>query len=67
MVEQMDVWRTANVLIRAHGDEAALIAAQQADALLAQGDVEGQRVFKAIVEAIAELQRASLREREKLN
>lgn len=56
-IAQVDVWRAANVLVKQHGDDAAIIAAQQADALLAKGDVEGQRVFKEIVRAINELQR----------
>ncbi len=56
MKAKIDIWRAANVLVKQHGEDAAIIAAQRADALLAEGDVEGQRVFKEIVKAINELQ-----------
>jgi hypothetical protein len=39
------------------GEDAALVAAQRADELLAEGDVEGERVFKMILEAVRDLQR----------
>jgi len=57
MVEPIEIWRSANILIRQHGDDAALAAAQRADELLAAGDVEGARVLQAVVRAIGELQR----------
>jgi hypothetical protein len=31
MTSDLDIYRTANVLIREHGDEADLVAAQRAD------------------------------------
>jgi hypothetical protein len=40
----IDIWRAANILIKSHGEDAALVAAQRADELLAEGDVEGERV-----------------------
>ncbi len=43
--------------MKQHGEDAAVVAAQRVDELLAQGDTEGQSVFKRIVEAINELQR----------
>ena len=67
MTSDLDIWRSANTLIKQHGDDAALIAAQHADELLAKGDLEGQRVFKAIVEAINHLQRTSPKEGELIN
>lgn len=36
---------------------AVLVAAQRADVLLARGDVEGEKVFKVILEAVRALQR----------
>ena len=48
----------ANLLIKRHGGpDAAVIAAQPADELLASGDVDGQVIWKRIVEAILELLR----------
>ena len=56
-IADIDVWRAADLLIKRHGEDAAIVAAQRADELLEAGDVEGQIVFKRIVEAINELQR----------
>jgi hypothetical protein len=33
MVEDIDIWRTANLLLRQHGHDAPLIAAQRRDRL----------------------------------
>ena len=43
-------------MMKQHGEDAAFHAAKRADALLADGDVEGQIVWKRIVAAIHELQ-----------
>jgi hypothetical protein len=67
LVAEVDVWRAANVLIRAHRADAALVASQRADTLLAEGDVEGERVFKMILVAIKELQREKPAEGEQVN
>jgi hypothetical protein len=66
-IAQVDVWRAANALVKQHGEDAVIIAAQRADALLAEGDVEGQRVFKEIVKAINELKRTKPDEGERKN
>lgn len=40
-----DIWRAAAILIQRHGaPDAALVAAQRADELLAKGDGEGQEI-----------------------
>ena len=44
MTSNLNIYRTANVLIRKHGDEAALEAAQRADAMLEKGSLDGKRV-----------------------
>ncbi len=67
MISDLDIWRSANILIEQHGDDAALMAAQHADKLLAEGNIEGQRVFKEIVKAINELQRNKPGESERVN
>lgn len=56
MTEDIDIWRAAQLLVKRHGADAAMIAAQRADELLAQGDLEGQRIWKRIVGAMCELQ-----------
>jgi hypothetical protein len=47
MIANRDPYRTANVLVQQYGTEDALVmAAKRADALLELGDVDGQRVWK---------------------
>ncbi len=45
MTANLAIWRAANVLVKEYGDEALLIAARQCDALFANGDVDGERVW----------------------
>ena len=59
MVDEIDIYRSANLLIKQHGDEAAIFAARQADACLEKGDLDGKVVWLAVIEAIKELQDAS--------
>ena len=60
MTSDLDIYRTANVLIREHGEDAALEAAQRADAMLEKGAIDGQRVWKRVLKAINEIQREEL-------
>ncbi len=43
MTSDLDIFRTASVLIREHGEDATLDAAQRADAMLEKGSLDGQR------------------------
>jgi len=38
-----DIWRSANLLIQQHGEDARIHAAQMADKFLEEGDIDGQR------------------------
>ncbi len=60
MTTDLDIYRTASVLIREHGEEAALEAAQRADAMLEKGDMEGCATWKRVLGAVEELQRAEM-------
>ena len=51
----LDIWRAANILVKRRGADAAMVAAQRADELLAAGDVEGCAVWKRILAAVDEL------------
>jgi len=51
-VSDLDIWRAANLLIKRHGADAEIMAAQRADEMLTAGDVEGQLVWKRILLAI---------------
>jgi len=57
----------ALLLLKRHGSDAAIVAAQRADECLESGDVEGQRIWKGIVEAILELLRGKPDEGERVN
>ncbi len=53
--------------MKRHGADAAIVAAQRADALLDAGDIEGKIVWKRIVAAVNELQRRERRPGEAVN
>jgi triphosphoribosyl-dephospho-CoA synthetase len=57
VIDDPDIFRAATLLIDKHGDDAALRAAQRADELLEDGDVDGTVVWRRIIDAIEELQR----------
>ena len=57
MVDDPDILRAAKLMIDQHGEEAALQAAQRADKLLKDGDLEGSVVWRRIAAAIEELWR----------
>lgn len=59
MTSDLDVWRAANLMMKRYGRDAAIVAAQRADELLAKGDVEGQIVWKRIVLALVEWEKAA--------
>ena len=56
VVEEIDIYRSANLLIKRHGDEAAIFAAMQADACLEKGDLDGKVTWLAVIKAVEELQ-----------
>ena len=64
MTSDIDIYRSAAVLVREHGQGAALEAAQRADELMAEGDMDGRAVWHRIERAIEELQRKERREGE---
>ncbi len=57
MVTDLDIYRSAKLLVDEHGDTAAIEAAQQADALLDAGDLDGAAVWRRIVRAVRGLLR----------
>ena len=60
MISDLDIWRSANELIKQFGDTAEIEAAARADALLDKGDLDGQRVWLRILKAIDEMQKTPL-------
>lgn len=59
MTSDIDILRTAQSLIRTHGDDAEIVAAQRADEYLSAGDRDGLVLSQRVLAAIRELRRTS--------
>jgi hypothetical protein len=60
MIQHIDIYRSAKLLIDQHGEEAAIFAGMQADECLEKGDLDGKVVWLSVIKAIEELQDVSL-------
>ncbi len=56
MIPDLDIYRSAQVLVKQHGDDAPIEAAMRADAMLEAGDLAGLATWKRILRAVEELQ-----------
>ncbi len=45
MISDLDIWRSANLLVKQHGKDAPVHAAMRADAMLEAGDLDGLAVL----------------------
>ena len=57
MITDLEIYRAANQLVNRYGQDAEFEAAMRADAMIEAGDIDGQRVWQRILNAIDELQR----------
>ena len=57
MIPDLDIFRSAQAVVKQHGQDAPIQAAMRADAMLEAGDLDGYAVWKRIVKAVEELQR----------
>ncbi len=57
MIPDLDIFRSANVLVKQHGQDAPIHAAMRADAMLERADLDGYAVWKRVLRAVEELQR----------
>ncbi len=55
MVDEINIYSSAGLLIEKHGDDAVIEAAMKADAMLEKGDLDGQAVWLRILRATKEL------------
>ena len=55
MIPDLDIYRTGNLLIQQHGDDAPTEAAMRADELLETGDLDGYAVWRRVLGAVEEL------------
>ncbi len=49
---QLDIYRSAKLLIDQHGEDAPIFAAQQVDACWERGDLDGKAVWMRVIRAI---------------
>ncbi len=59
MIPDLDIYRSAFLLVKQHREDAPIHAAMRADALLEAGDLDGYAVWKRILRAVAEPQRTT--------
>ena len=55
MTSDLDIYRSAKLLIDQHGEDAPIFAAMQADKCLEGGDLDGKAVWMEVIRAIKEL------------
>ncbi len=58
MIPDLDIYRFANVIIERYGKDAQTHSTKRASAMLDKGDLGAYAVWKRILRAIEELQRA---------
>ncbi len=56
MIPDLDIYRSANVIIKQYGKDAPIQAAIRADAMLEAGDLDGYAVWRRILRAVGKLQ-----------
>ena len=56
MIPDLDIYRSARVLVKRHGEDAPIHAAMRADELLEAGDLDGVSVWRRVLRAVEELQ-----------
>ncbi len=50
MTSDLDIFRSANLLVKQHGEDAPIKAAMRADAILETGDLDGLAVWRPVEE-----------------
>ncbi len=61
MIPDLDIYLSANLLVKRHSEDAPIHAAMRADAMLEAGDLDGYAVWKRVLRAVEELQRTAPR------
>ncbi len=56
IIPDLDIHRSAQVLVKRHGEDAPVHAAMRADARLERGDLGGYAAWRRILRAVEELQ-----------
>ncbi len=56
MIPDLDIYRSANVIVKRHGQDAPIEAAMRADAMLETGNLGGYAVWRRILRVVGVLQ-----------
>ncbi len=56
MIPDLDIYRSANLLVKQHGEDAPIEAAMRVDAMLEAGDLDGYGTWRRILRAVGVLQ-----------
>ena len=57
MIPDLDIYRSANLLVKHHGEDAPIHAVMRSDAMLDKGALDGFAVWKRVLRVVEELQR----------
>ena len=57
MTSDLDIYRSANVLVQHHAEDSPIEAAMRADAMLVVGNLDGLAMWKQIFRVVGELRR----------
>ena len=55
MTPDLQIYRSARLLVKQHGEDVPIEAAMRADAMLEKGDLDGYAVWKRILRAVDEM------------
>ena len=55
VIPEIDIWRTANLMLKRYGDKALEESAARGDELAAQDDYSGEAVWRRITDAVRQL------------
>ena len=58
MIPDLDIWRSARLLIDQHGADAPIEPGMRVDTMLEAGDLDGRAVLRHILKAVEELLKA---------
>ncbi len=67
MILDLNIYRSARLLVKRHGEDAPIEAAMRADAMLEAGDLDGLAVWKRVLRAVEEMERIERMKTESLN
>jgi len=59
MISDLDIYRSAKVIMKRYGKDAQIHSTKRASAMLDKGDLDAYAIWKRILRAVEELQKAA--------